>query len=363
VLLLSKQNGEASISAVLNFRKALAFIQKRYPFSFAFGPAYSREACIESSQAVYGRLMLGTPSEAVLPFETIALLALTETSEIHQQKAKDLVKLFRPDRQGYLTVLDFVKSVDSVYKEFRLLSASIENSSRIDKAFETLFNIPFYALVATMILIQLDFDPLALFLSLSSVILAFAFMIGSASAKYFEGLLFILVRRPYGIGDRIHVSNVEMDTNFTGSAGWVSHACSSRHIFWRWHDELYSNLCPAFVCLGCRKCNAIRDDCYLGTNEREMQFVERLHGQQSHHQRCALSASPVLDLSQNTHRHALRKDSYFQDCNRRVFESASQRMALSKWLSCPFNSRRQGLHRVCARCAASREMAKCWAVA
>jgi hypothetical protein len=243
VLLLSKQNGEASISAVLNFRKALAFIQKRYPFSFAFGPAYSREACIESSQAVYGRLMLGTPSEAVLPFETIALLALTETCEIDQQKAKDLVKLFRPDRQGYLTVLDFVKSVDSVYKEFRLLNASIENSSRIDKAFETLFNIPFYALVATMILIQLDFDPLALFLSLSSVILAFAFMIGSASAKYFEGLLFILVRRPYGIGDRIHVSNVEMDTNFTGSAGWVSHVGYSKHIFWQWKDELHSNLC------------------------------------------------------------------------------------------------------------------------
>jgi hypothetical protein len=40
-------------------------------------------------------------------------------------------------------VLDFVKSVDSVYKEFRLLNASIENSSRIDKAFETLFNIRF----------------------------------------------------------------------------------------------------------------------------------------------------------------------------------------------------------------------------
>jgi hypothetical protein len=64
-------------------------------------------------------------------------------------------------------VLDFVKSVDSVYKEFRLLNASIENSSRIDKAFETLFNIPFYALVATMILIQLDFDPLAVSVAVS----------------------------------------------------------------------------------------------------------------------------------------------------------------------------------------------------
>ena len=35
----------------------------------------------------------------------------------------------------------------------------------------------------------LDSDPLALFLSLSSVIVAFAFMIGSAASKYFEGIL------------------------------------------------------------------------------------------------------------------------------------------------------------------------------
>jgi len=43
-------------------------------------------------------------------------------------------------------------------------------------------------------------DPLGLFLSMSSIILAFAFMIGSASSKYFEGLLFILVRRYVRLG-------------------------------------------------------------------------------------------------------------------------------------------------------------------
>jgi small-conductance mechanosensitive channel len=85
-----------------------------------------------------------------------------------------------------------------------------------------LFN-SFYALVTTIILIQLGFDPLALFLSLSGVILAFGFIIGSASAKYFEGLLFILIRRPYDIGDTIHISNVEKQTSFDGSPGWVSH--------------------------------------------------------------------------------------------------------------------------------------------
>ena len=46
-------------------------------------------------------------------------------------------------------------------------------------------------------------------------------MIGAASSKYFEGLLLILVRRPYDIGDRINVSDVNKDTEGTGSPGWI----------------------------------------------------------------------------------------------------------------------------------------------
>ena len=52
-----------------------------------------------------------------------------------------MVKLFRPDREGNLTLLDFAKSVDSVYKELRLLRASVANSSRMDKAFEKIFKL------------------------------------------------------------------------------------------------------------------------------------------------------------------------------------------------------------------------------
>ena len=91
--------------------------------------------------------------EDVLPFETIALLAFDDEDEtIDQGKARDLVRLFRPDREGRLTMLDFVKSVDSVYKEFRMLNASIQNSSQIDRAFESIFNVVFYFAVFTIVL-------------------------------------------------------------------------------------------------------------------------------------------------------------------------------------------------------------------
>lgn len=180
-----------------------------FPFSLAFGLADTREHCIESSQKVYKRLLLRQPEEGVLDFDTIALLATTDDGNIDREKMKELIRLFRPERDGTLTLVDFVKSVDAVYKRLRLLSASINNRRQIDNAAERIFNWIFYTIVAIVIVTVLGFDPLAMFLSLSSIIVAFAFMIGNASAKYFEGILFILMRRPYGIGDRIHVSPVD----------------------------------------------------------------------------------------------------------------------------------------------------------
>jgi len=286
-LSLHLQNQEATISAVLRFRNALTSLQRNFPFSFAFGPADTREACIDSAQRVYSRLMMRSPADPVLHFEAvIAYLAVDKNGSVVHEKARDLVKLFRPDRQGILTMLEFVKSIDSVYKELRLLQASIENSTQIDRkypsigflhllcylvfahrhclpistsvytdAFEQILNGIFYIVVITVILAAFGLNPLAMFLSLSSIILGFAFMIGPASSKYFEGMLFILVRRPYNvscrvpcgrdtscivwlsvykhiltdhirlllqIGDLMHVSNVEQTaSHFDGSVGWI----------------------------------------------------------------------------------------------------------------------------------------------
>jgi hypothetical protein len=139
---------------VLRFRKALTFIQHKYPFSHAFGPADNREACIDSAQEVYRRLVTRSHDEQ-LQFETLALIALDANGEIDQVEAKALIKIFRPDRKGSLTMLDFVKSIDAVYKEFRLLAATIENSSQIDRAFEGIFNVVFYTVTVTVILSQL----------------------------------------------------------------------------------------------------------------------------------------------------------------------------------------------------------------
>ena len=88
--------------------------------------------CVISSQDVYDRLMLSAPSDcAALPFSILSVLAMDEDGEYVDAKIRSLIRLFRPDRLGNLSRLDFVKSVDTVYKQLRLLRASIANSGEM----------------------------------------------------------------------------------------------------------------------------------------------------------------------------------------------------------------------------------------
>ena len=127
-------------------------------------------------------MRLRTPNSSTIPFETLALLAKDDKGGINKEKAKELIKVFRPERDGTIGKIEFVKSVDVVYKQLRLLSANISNSSQIDKAIESIINVGFYVIVGCYVLSRLGGNPTAIFFSFSSVILGFAFMFGSVFA-------------------------------------------------------------------------------------------------------------------------------------------------------------------------------------
>lgn len=177
-----------SIRSVLQFRQALKLTDVDYPFSTAFGLANSRESCIESSQKVYVRLLSSNSSDSpLLDFQTIAVVATREDGSVDEDKMKELLRLFRPDREGKLSMLDFVRSIDGVYKSMRLLRASVENSGQIDRVFEIIINVCFYILLFVILVAVMGLNPLSLILSISSLIVAFSFAIGGASSKAVEG--------------------------------------------------------------------------------------------------------------------------------------------------------------------------------
>lgn len=114
----------ASVSAVMQFRRGLAHMDTDQPFGAAFGIADTREACVLCSQYLYENLLLlDATSGDDLHFNAIAAVAIDPWShQLDQEKAKDLIRIFRPERNGAISLIDFVSSVDSVYKELRLLS-------------------------------------------------------------------------------------------------------------------------------------------------------------------------------------------------------------------------------------------------
>ena len=123
-IIAEKTVDNISVSALLQFRRSMACLNTQFPFSGAFGLADTRENCIQSAQELYRRLLLNDPDQTELSFETLALLGLQSDGSLDQAKLKDMIRLFRPDRDGHFGILDFVKSIDTVYKEIRMLRAS-----------------------------------------------------------------------------------------------------------------------------------------------------------------------------------------------------------------------------------------------
>jgi hypothetical protein len=178
-----------SVKDLLQFRQSCRLIETNFPFSPAFGLASTRTNCILSAEKLYGKILKRqnkSDSRDVLNFETLSAIALEKDSTLDQAKVRKLSRVFRPNRKGELSILDWCKSCDAVYKEMRFLNSSIHNASQIDRAYERILNIGFYTLLAIVVFGMLGISALSFILSLSSILVAFAFMIGPASSTYFD---------------------------------------------------------------------------------------------------------------------------------------------------------------------------------
>jgi len=72
----------------------------------------TRAICVDSSEALFNRLVGNDPNATSLPFETLAEIAYDSKRGFVKPKIKALIKLFRPDRNGYMAKIDFLNSID-----------------------------------------------------------------------------------------------------------------------------------------------------------------------------------------------------------------------------------------------------------
>jgi hypothetical protein len=66
----------------------------------AWGSVQFRERMVLSSQDVYRRLLLSTPELETLNFDVLAQVAMAQDGSLDQEKLKQMIRIFRPDRDG-----------------------------------------------------------------------------------------------------------------------------------------------------------------------------------------------------------------------------------------------------------------------
>ncbi|KAK1737000.1 mechanosensitive ion channel family protein [Skeletonema marinoi] len=200
-----KEIEDPTIHEILQFRKALSFLEDSHPFGLSFGPAFSRDSCIKSSKALYKRLLALTPGSTVLHFDVIGVLAYNADDSFDERKAKD------------------------AYKKLRYLRAGTGNSTLIDEVLENFFNGAFSFCLALAVMTILKMNPWALLVSLSTILVSFAFAFGPSVAQIIEGCIMIAVRRPFDLGDRIAIADASdkpQDCDPGYGATWLVEDCN-----------------------------------------------------------------------------------------------------------------------------------------
>lgn len=228
--LAGKRKEIPSLSAIVQFGSSLGVLNSDHPFGQYFGYCPTRYDSVECSQRMYANLLkvqnrvpsikevITSPKSSsssssssdesttdaaltTLKFHTIALIAIDETGELDTDQVKQLMKLYRPTRDGDISLIDFCKSVDSVYKEIRKLRASVANEVVMNAAAEKLIDFIFYTAIFILALVAVGVDVVVLFGGMAALIISFSFCVGGASSDVIKGLLFILLQRPYDIGE------------------------------------------------------------------------------------------------------------------------------------------------------------------
>jgi hypothetical protein len=183
------------------------------------------------------------------------VLSLSSDGEEDEGKTRKIRRLFRPDVRSELPLLAFVQSCDMVYKRLRFFRASVGNSSVIDKVLQDIIDVIYVFILSLLILSMLKFNPWPLLVSISTLMVSFAFAVGTSTSKLVEvstqrfstllprlyiskhrfffsllcilvcrhgqGILLIAARRPYDLGDRIVINNSEDVTNNGVAFSWV----------------------------------------------------------------------------------------------------------------------------------------------
>jgi hypothetical protein len=122
--------------------------------------------------------------------------------------AEKALALFDTNADGMVELPEFVAACEDVYAELRALKASLSGHQSVSTAMQSLLDVVFWLLLTFLALLIWQVSVVDVYVPLGTVLVSASFAIGASLSQIVSSLIFVLVTRPYNVGDRVTASGV-----------------------------------------------------------------------------------------------------------------------------------------------------------
>ncbi|KAG2451530.1 hypothetical protein HYH02_004128 [Chlamydomonas schloesseri] len=126
------------------------------------------------------------------------------------QEVREAFAVFDHDGDGRITLQNMVDTVVRIYKERKKLALTLQDTRTVVAKLELICGVVLHVLFAFVYLIIFQVNVRELWLTFSSVTLAFVFVFGNSIRSIYEAVLFLFVVHPFDVGDYVLLANGDM---------------------------------------------------------------------------------------------------------------------------------------------------------
>ncbi|KAK9786905.1 hypothetical protein WJX73_008469, partial [Symbiochloris irregularis] len=127
---------------------------------------------------------------------------------LSQEQAAAALKALDIDNDGKVSLGDMREAVLAIYKSRKNLALTLQDSKTVIAKLELIFGTVLHVLAFFVYLIIFQVDINKVYVTLSSIILAFAFVFGNNIRNLYESVIFLFVVHPYDVGDVLLIDGV-----------------------------------------------------------------------------------------------------------------------------------------------------------
>ncbi|GIL65964.1 hypothetical protein Vafri_19606 [Volvox africanus] len=126
------------------------------------------------------------------------------------EEVREAFAMFDSDRDSRITLQNMVDTIVRIYKERKKLALTLQDTRTVVAKLELICGVVMHVLFGFLYLVIFQVNVRELWLTFSSVTLAFVFVFGNSIRSIYEAVLFLFVVHPFDVGDWLLLANGEV---------------------------------------------------------------------------------------------------------------------------------------------------------